>query len=147
MYASYFHALFFILGRWGALFMLINYTCYISHVVLLNGCCLRPITHFFMAFTIICYGCKIKSWVDSRMAWGWINESFEVLYGRCCMRREPGLCLPAIVWIARPCVAYFTELIMKRLNVLHANPPSLYVIKLHLTSEGGLEKEGFHGCN
>ena len=44
----------------GALFMLINYTCYITHIESLNRCCLLgkyicPTTHFFMTFIIICY--------------------------------------------------------------------------------------------
>jgi len=28
----------------------------------------------------------------------------------CCVRREPGLSFTAVVWIARPCVAYSTML-------------------------------------
>jgi len=49
------------------------------------------------------------------------------------------------VWTTRPCLAYSTGLTMKHLNVLRANPPSLYVIRLHLASEGEFEKEDFHG--
>jgi len=52
-----------------------------------------------------------------------------------------------MVRIARPCVTYFAELIMKCLNVLRTKSPSLYVIKFYLASEGVFEKEGFHGCN
>ena len=63
------------------------------------------------------------------------------------MRREPGLCLIAIVSITRLCVAYSSELITKYLNVLRANTPSLYVIKFHLASEGEFEKDSFHGYN
>ena len=44
-------------------------------------------------------------------------------------------------------MAYFAELIMKYLNVLRANSPSLYVTKFHLVSEGEFEKEDFRGCN
>ena len=63
------------------------------------------------------------------------------------MRSEPGLCLTAIVWIARSCVAYSVELIMKCLNVLRANSFPFYVIKNYLVSEGAFEKECFYGCN
>jgi len=44
-------------------------------------------------------------------------------------------------------VAHSTELIMKCLNVLHANLLSFYVIKFHPASEGEFEKGIFHGCN
>ena len=62
------------------------------------------------------------------------------------MRRAPGLCLTAIMWITRAFVAYSTELIMKCLNVLHANSLPFYVIRFHLVSEGEFEKGSFHGC-
>ena len=57
--------------------------------------------------------------------------------------REPGLCITAIVWIARLCVAYSAELIIKCLNVLRVNHLPFYVIKFHLASEGELEKKVF----
>ena len=63
------------------------------------------------------------------------------------MRREPGSCLTAIVWIARPCVAYFVEMIIKCLNVLHANSLPFFVIKFYLMSEGEFEKGSFHVYN
>ena len=44
-------------------------------------------------------------------------------------------------------MAYFAELIMKYLNVLHANSLPFHVIKLHLASEGEFEQEGFCDCN
>ena len=44
-------------------------------------------------------------------------------------------------------MAYSAKLIMNCLNVLRANSLSLYVIKLHLVSEGEFEKEGFRSCN
>ena len=44
-------------------------------------------------------------------------------------------------------MAHSVELITKCLNVLRANPHSLFVIEFHLTSEGEFEKEGFRGCN
>jgi len=61
------------------------------------------------------------------------------------VRREFGLCLTAIVWIARPCVASSVEFIMKCLNVLLVNSIPFYVIKFHLASE--CEKGSFHVCN
>ena len=51
------------------------------------------------------------------------------------------------MWIARLCVTYSAELIMKCLNVLRAKLSFLYVIKFYLVSEGVFEKEGFHDCN
>ena len=57
------------------------------------------------------------------------------------------MCLTAIVWIARLCVGYSAELIMKCLDVLRGNSLSFYVIKFHLESEGEFEKESFHGFN
>ena len=65
---------------------------------------------FFMTCMMICYAYKIEKRVVSQMAWGWINESFEILCGRCCVRREPRLWLTAIVWITRPCVAHSIKL-------------------------------------
>jgi len=61
------------------------------------------------------------------------------------VRREPGLFLTAIVWIARPCVAYSVELIMKYFNILRAKSLPFYVIKFRLARNGVLEKESFHG--
>ena len=63
------------------------------------------------------------------------------------MRKAPGLCLTAIVWIARPCVDYSTELIMNFLNVLRANALSFYTIKFHFAIVGEFDKESFHGYN
>jgi len=55
------------------------------------------------------------------------------------------LFLTAIVWIARPCVAYSVELIMKYFNILRAKSLPFYVIKFRLARNGVLEKESFHG--
>jgi len=82
---------------------------------------------------------------------GWLEDElmriFEVLCCQCCVRREFGLCLTAIVWIVRLCVAYSIELIMKCLNVLRANSLPFYVIKFRLASESEFEKGSFHHCN
>ena len=55
--------------------------------------------------------------------------------------------LTIIVWIARLCVAYSVDLIIKYLNVLRANSLPFYSINFHLTSEGELEKGSFHVYN
>ena len=53
------------------------------------------------------------------------------------------MCLTAIVWIARPCVAYSTELIMKCLNVLRANPLPFMSLSFILRVRVSLKKELF----
>jgi len=68
------------------------------------------ITYFFMIFVIKCYDCKI----ETELVVGWLKVElmrvFKVLYGRCCVRREPRLLLTAIMWIVRLCVAYSAKL-------------------------------------
>ena len=87
---------------------------------------------------------------ETELVVGWLeDELMRILrfLWSCCVRREPGLCLAAIVWIARRCGAYSAELIMKCLNVLHANSFPFHVIKHHLASKVAFEKESFLGCN
>ena len=64
------------------------------------------IPHWFMNFMMTCYGYEI----ETKLLVGWLEvqlmSAFEVLCGQCCVRREPGLCLTAILWIARQCVAH-----------------------------------------
>jgi len=102
------------------LFKLIRYESYTCCITLLDRCWwlskfIR--SHFILTIMITCYGYQIENRVGSWMAWGWTDENFEVLCSRCCVRREPGLCLIAIVWITWPCVAYSAEFIIKCLNV------------------------------
>jgi len=52
--------------------------------------------------------------------------------------------LIAIVWIARLCVAYCNELIMKCLNVIYVDPFPFHVLKLHYVHKGEIFNEGFH---
>ena len=121
---------------------------YICCIEPLDGCCslckfIRR--HFILPFMIICYGYGIENRVGSRLAWGWTNQSFKVPCGRCCVRTEPGLHLTAIVWIARPCVAYSTELIMKCLNLLLVNPLPFMSLSFILWARVSLKKKVFVG--
>jgi len=67
------------------------------------------VTNFIMTFVMKCYNCKI----ETELVVGWLQvelmRAFEVLCGQCCARTEPGLWLTAIVWIVRPCVAYWAD--------------------------------------
>jgi len=51
------------------------------------------ITYFIMIFVMNCYNCKL----ETEFVVGWLEvelmSGFEVLCGRCCVRRESGLLL------------------------------------------------------
>ena len=61
------------------------------------------------------------------------------------MRRVPGLCLIAIVWITRPCVAYSTKLNYEVFGCVTYKTLPFYFVKHYRVCEGEFEKEGFHG--
>jgi len=103
----------------------------------------------FQTFFYDDYDDMLRSWnwnrVSSWMPCGWTNECFEVLYGRCCVRREPGLWLTAIVWIARLYTAYWT--ISTKLNYeVFGYVRVNHGIKLDYACGGEiLEKKVFYG--
>jgi len=47
---------------------------------------------------IKCYGYRFKNRDGSRMAWGWTDEDFKVLYVRCCVSTLSLLCLLSLLW-------------------------------------------------
>ena len=51
--------------------------------------------------------------------------------------------LTAIVWIMRPCVAHYDELIMECLNVIHVDAFPFHVLKLHYVHKGEIFKKDF----
>ena len=59
------------------------------------------------------------------------------------MKREPGLCLTAIMWIARLCAAYSAESTIKYLNVLRTNPQPFMSLSFILRAKVSLKKKVF----
>ena len=64
--------------------------------------------------------------------------------GRLLCEEEVWLVITAIVSIARPCMAYCIEMIMKCLNVIYVDPLPFQVLKLHSVHKGEFFKERFH---
>jgi len=75
-----------------------------------------------MKFMITCFGYGIENQDGSRMVWGrtMSGSTFPVL--SCYVRRESGLWLTAIVWFARPCVAYVAKLNYEVFEYVHVHP-------------------------
>ena len=117
------------------------------NVPLIGRCLLGKFKCYYYTFFVFFMNAMLWLWkwdrVGSWMAWGWTNENFEVLCSRCCARRESGLCLTTIVWIARLCVANSAELIMKCLNELRTNSLTFVSLSFILRVRVSLKKKIF----
>ena len=50
-------------------------------------------------------------------------------YGRLLCEKGVWVVITTIVWISRPCVAHWVEIIMKCLNVLYVNPSPFILLR------------------
>jgi len=69
--------------------------------------------------------------LETEVVVGWFELELRVVRGPVvgCYVRRVWVVITAILWIARPCVAHYIEIIMKCFNVLYVNPSPFILLR------------------
>jgi len=90
---------------------------------------------FHKTFMIICYDYRIENWDGSWMVWGRTISGSRPC-GRLQCEEGVWVVITAIVWIARPCVAYVAKLNYEVFECVHVHSYPFYVTKFDYLHNG-----------